>query len=90
MQRLSVSALLRAMGGVKIAEPRLTHAMRALCYAVRGCYADSNQCELLMQVFENVGVADAHDRAMSALWARAHEALGELKAEMDKFRRRSS
>lgn len=89
-RKVFAAALLRGMDGIKTAEPRLTHSLKALCFAVRGCYEGSNQCDLLMQVLAQTQTVNAQELAAKALWSRAHEALAELRVEMDKFRRRSS
>lgn len=85
-----VAALLRGLGGVKVKEPRLARSATELCFAVRGCYEGSNQCEMLVRVLEQTDTPDAYAVAMKALWSRAHEALAELRLAMDGLRRRSS
>lgn len=89
-QRLLAASLLCNLGGTVVAYPRLSKPVGALCFAVRGCYEDSEQFQLLVDVITPFGLPNVKKRAMQALWARAHEAVAELREDMDRFRRRSS
>jgi hypothetical protein len=89
-QRLLAASLLGELGGVIVTYPRLARSVEDLCFAVRGCYEDSRQFHLLVDLITQIGLPDVRARAMKALWARAHEAVAELREDMDRFRRRSS
>lgn len=89
-ERLLVSSMLCAIRGKEVAQPQLAPALKDLCFAVRGCYAESDQGNILMQVCAQAGIQNPRGWVMKMLWARAHEALAEVRTEMGKFRRRSA
>jgi hypothetical protein len=89
-ERLLVSTMLCEMRGAEVSEPRLADVLRGLCFAIRGCYAESYQAAILTQVCEHAGLSCPRERAMEVLWCRAREAVAELRSEMNKFRRRSA